>query len=94
MEVEYGCARSHQPDLMRGDVRSLLGLMTVLPFDQAAAEAGRVRAELAAADRPIGPFDSLIVGHARALVLTVVTANAAEFRRVADLSVEDWLKPR
>jgi tRNA(fMet)-specific endonuclease VapC len=92
MELEYGCARSRFPDRMRADVESLLGLMRVLPFDQSAArEAGRVRAELAAAGSPIGPFDSLIAGHARSLDLTVVTGNVAEFTRVRGLRVENWL---
>jgi tRNA(fMet)-specific endonuclease VapC len=93
MELEYGCARSRDPESMRVDVESLLGLMAVLPFDRAAArEAGRVRAELAAAGTPIGPFDSLIAGHARALDLTVVTGNAGEFSRVPRLEVENWLE--
>lgn len=55
-----------------------------------AREAGRLRAELAAAGTPIGGYDLLIAGQARARGLTVVTANTREFERVRRLSVEDW----
>jgi tRNA(fMet)-specific endonuclease VapC len=94
MELEYGSARARDPEAMRADVDSLLRLTRVLPFDRAAArEAGLVRAELAAAGMPIGPFDSLIAGHARSLALTVVTGNLAEFTRVTGLQAEDWERP-
>jgi tRNA(fMet)-specific endonuclease VapC len=67
-------------------------LIEVLPFDRAAAEdAGRVRGYLAGLGTPIGPFDSLIVGHARSRGLIVVTNNTREFSRVPGLQVEDWL---
>ena len=39
---------------------------------------------------PIGGYDLLIAGQARARGLIVVTANTREFERVAGLSVEDW----
>jgi tRNA(fMet)-specific endonuclease VapC len=91
MELEYGCARSLQPAAMRVDVESLLAMMPVLPFDRAAAaEAGRVRAELAAAGTPIGPFDSLIAGHGRSQRLILATLNAGKFSRIQGLQVADW----
>jgi len=40
---------------------------------------------------PIGPNDLLIAAQARALGLTVVTANEREFSRVPGLAVENWL---
>jgi len=39
---------------------------------------------------PIGGYDVLIAGQARARGLTLVTRNLREFGRVAGLSVEDW----
>ena len=39
---------------------------------------------------PIGPNDLLIAAQARSLGLTLVTENDGEFRRVSQLTVENW----
>jgi tRNA(fMet)-specific endonuclease VapC len=63
----------------------------IIPFEtEDAEEAGRIRADLARQGRPIGPYDALIAGQARARSLTLVTANMREFLRVEGLTVEDW----
>ena len=56
----------------------------------AASASAAIRAELARVGKPIGPYDLMIAGHARALSLTLVTRNLREFRRVRGLSVEKW----
>lgn len=64
----------------------------VVPFDASDARvAGAIRSELEAIGRPIGPYDLLIAGQARARGLTLVTANSREFLRVKDLDCEDWI---
>ncbi|MGV7243519.1 PIN domain-containing protein [Caballeronia sp. M23-90] len=63
----------------------------VLDFDtEDARHAGEVRAELALAGTPSGPYDALIAGQALARALTLITRNTREFRRVSKLNVEDW----
>jgi tRNA(fMet)-specific endonuclease VapC len=63
----------------------------VLDVDvRAARVAGAVRAELAARGTPIGPYDVLIAGQARAEDLILATGNVREFRRVKGLKVETW----
>jgi tRNA(fMet)-specific endonuclease VapC len=63
----------------------------VLPFDRDdAAKSGQVRAALAAAGTPIGPYDLLIAGQALARGLILVTRNTREFGRVAGLRIENW----
>lgn len=63
----------------------------VLEFDhEDARRAGMVRAQLADAGTPIGPYDVLIAGQALSRDMTLVTRNLPEFRRVADLRLEDW----
>ncbi|SOE68609.1 tRNA(fMet)-specific endonuclease VapC [Burkholderia sp. D7] len=63
----------------------------ILDFDpEDARRAGEVRAQLASAGTPIGPYDVLIAGQALARSLTLVTHNVREFQRVSGLSVEDW----
>ncbi|WP_217484271.1 PIN domain-containing protein [Burkholderia contaminans] len=56
-----------------------------------ARHAGAIRAHLTAAGTPIGPYDALIAGQARARRLLLVTHNVREFARVPGLQVEDWL---
>lgn len=49
-----------------------------------------IRAALETAGTPIGPLDLLIAAQARSLGATLVTANAAEFKRVKGLKVLIW----
>jgi hypothetical protein len=52
---------------------------TVVEFDEDARHAGEVRALLASRGTPIGPYDVLIAGQAKARNLTLVTHNTDEF---------------
>jgi tRNA(fMet)-specific endonuclease VapC len=92
MELEYGICRSAEPGPNRKKTESLISLLDVLPFDQtAAANAGALRASLTQLGTSIGPFDTLIAGHARSRGLVLVTNNVREFERVPGLIVENWL---
>lgn len=63
----------------------------IVSFDASDARmAGAIRTELEAAGRPIGPYDLLIAGQARAREMVLVTANSREFQRVKGLECEDW----
>jgi tRNA(fMet)-specific endonuclease VapC len=65
--------------------------LEILPFDREdARQAGEIRAQLAAAGQPVGPYDVLIAGQAMARQLVLVTHNTGEFSRIAGLVVEDW----
>jgi tRNA(fMet)-specific endonuclease VapC len=93
MELLYGAHKSqavrHNLDVIEG----LLGRLTLLDFDLDAAEhAGQVRAELAVAGTPIGPFDVMIAGHARSRGLCLVTNNEGEFARVSGLRLANWAR--
>jgi tRNA(fMet)-specific endonuclease VapC len=64
---------------------------SILDFDAADARAaGSIRALLASAGQPIGPYDILIAGQALARRLILVTRNVSEFERVEGLRVENW----
>lgn len=52
--------------------------------------AGVIRADLRRKGTPIGPYDMLIAGQARARDMTLVTRNVREFARVDGLRVEGW----
>jgi tRNA(fMet)-specific endonuclease VapC len=63
----------------------------ILEFDsEDAREAGELRAWLTLRGTPIGPYDVLIGGQARARNLVLVTRNTNEFRRVPGLKIDDW----
>jgi tRNA(fMet)-specific endonuclease VapC len=90
-ELRYGCAKKGSAKL-RTKVESVLETIPVLPLDVPVdADYGSIRAELEAAGTPIGMNDLLIGAHAYALGLTLVTGNIAEFRRIRNLNVENWL---
>lgn len=63
----------------------------VLNFDKRdAKQAGEIRASLAKKGTPIGPYDALIAGQAKARNLILITSNTREFARVPGLRVQDW----
>lgn len=92
MELIYGAEKSAAIARNLKDVEGFLARLEILDFDSAAAaHTGQIRAELANAGTPIGPYDQMIAGHARSLGLIVVTNNVAEFARVPGIRLENWV---
>lgn len=88
-ELYYGAFKSQRVEKNVSRVEALQ--FPVVEFDQEdARHAGEIRARLASKGTPIGPYDVLIAGQARARKLTLVTHNTAEFQCVSGLKVEDW----
>ncbi len=92
-ELFYGAFKSkrrqHNIDLIDG-LRFL-----VLDFDKEdARQAGELRAALAVKGTPVGPYDVLIAGQAKARKMILVTSNSNEFKRVPGLRIEDWQSPQ
>ncbi|KQU88566.1 MULTISPECIES: tRNA(fMet)-specific endonuclease VapC [unclassified Ensifer] len=91
MELIFGAEKSAMPERNLNVVEGFAARLDVLNFDRlAAAHTGQLRAELARAGKPIGPYDQLIAGHARSQGLILVTNNGREFERVPGLRLEDW----
>lgn len=91
MELVYGAERSANPDQNLRVLEGFAARIDTLSYDiGAATHTGQIRAELAAAGTPIGPYDQMIAGHARSRGLIVVTNNVQEFARVEGLRVENW----
>jgi tRNA(fMet)-specific endonuclease VapC len=91
-ELWYGVARAQNRRENTQRLRVFLsGDIQVAPFtEDDAVAAGNLRAALAAAGAPIGPYDLLIAAQALRSGATLVTANAREFARVDGLAWEDW----
>ncbi|MCP4413893.1 MAG: type II toxin-antitoxin system VapC family toxin, partial [Gammaproteobacteria bacterium] len=65
--------------------------ITILPFGlNEANESAKIRAALEKEGQPIGPYDVLIAGTARANNATLVTHNVKEFKRIKNLQITDW----
>jgi tRNA(fMet)-specific endonuclease VapC len=91
-ELDFGVARSSMPDRNRDALTAFLAPLVIHPFDATAAFVyGALRRALEADGKPIGNLDTLIAAHALSRRWTLVTHNVREFRRVAGLSIEDWL---
>lgn len=91
-ELEYGAAKSSQPERNKYALAHFLLPLEIVVFDDRAAnEYGGIRSALEREGKPIGPLDTLIAAHAKSLGLTLVTNNEREFRRVKDLNLENWL---
>lgn len=88
-ELYYGAFKSQRVEQNVARVDALQ--FSVLEFDEEdARQAGQIRAHLASKETPIGPYDMLIAGQAKARELTLVTHNTTEFQRVPGLKLEDW----
>ena len=73
-ELYYGAFKSQRVEKNVARVDALQ--FPVLEFDQEdARQAGEIRAHLASKGTPIGPYDVLIAGQAKARNLTLVTHN-------------------
>lgn len=91
MELIYGGEKSSFPAKNLAVIEGFAARLEVLRYDEdAATHTGQLRAELARAGTPIGPYDQMISGHARSKGLILVTNNLSEFVRVPGLRVEDW----
>jgi tRNA(fMet)-specific endonuclease VapC len=62
--------------------------------EEAALHYAEIRADLKRRGTMIGANDLFIAAHARALGLTLVTNNTAEFDRVPGLKLDNWTLPR
>ena len=93
-ELYYGAYRSQKIDRNLEVIRLIKRDFEILDLDDGdAREAGDIRAALAAAGTPIGPYNLLIAGQAIARSLTLVSNNVGEFSRIPKLSLEDWTLP-
>jgi len=88
-ELFFGAFKSQRTSYNLDRVEGLQ--FEVVEFDREdSRQAGAIRVMLTAAGTPIGPYDILIAGQARARDLILITRNTREFSRVEGLRIEDW----
>ncbi len=92
MELVFGAERHPDTRTLMSVIESMVARLEVWHFDEVAAiHTGEIQAELAIQGKPIGPYDAMIAGHARANGLIVITNNTKEYSRVSGLRVENWV---
>ena len=92
-EILYGLERRKSDSLWERYNTRIFPLLTVLPFDDAAArQYGPLRAHLAELGTPIEEADLMVASIALARAATLVTGNTRHFARVPGLRLENWLK--
>jgi tRNA(fMet)-specific endonuclease VapC len=93
-ELLYGVEVSQRRAQDAAALAAFLPYVEVVDFaDDAALHYAEIRADLKRRGTLIGANDLFIAAHARALGLTLVTNNTAEFERVSKLKLENWTRP-
>lgn len=88
--VEVSSRRAHDAAALA----AFLPYVDAVPFDEDATfHYAEILANLKRRGAMIGANDLIIAAHARALGLTLVTNNTAEFERVDGLTLENWTVP-
>ncbi len=91
-ELLFGLEKRGNPRGLSRVVHSFLDRMTILPWDNAAADTfAKVRVRLEKLGTPIGFADTMIGAHALSLKATLITNNLKHFQNVKGLSVENWI---
>jgi tRNA(fMet)-specific endonuclease VapC len=91
-ELNYGIAKRKSQKLT-DVVNRIIALVTVLPFDEEAAkQAGILKAKLEMAGKPSDLPDLLIAAHALTSQRILVTNNTRHFSHIKGLKIEDWTK--
>ena len=91
-ELRVGVEKSREPEKNEKFLQDALAPFAVLAFDDpASVQASKVRAHLERIGKGIGPYDTLIAGHALAIKAELITANTREFSRVPGLKIGNWV---
>jgi tRNA(fMet)-specific endonuclease VapC len=92
-ELLYGVEVSPRRAQDAAALAAFLPYVDAVDFaDDAALHYAEIRADLKRRGSLIGANELFIAAHARALGLTLVTNNTAEFARVGKLKLENWTR--
>ena len=92
-ELFYGVSKSSKPKQNFTALTQFVAPLEILAFSGEAAQYyGELRAHLEKQGTPIGSLDMLIAAHALSITSTLVTNNEKEFKRVPNLSIENWVR--
>lgn len=91
-ELEYGVAKSRSKEQNRQALVYFASAFDIIDFNDKDAELfGIIRADLSNKGQVIGPYDMQIAAQALSRNLILITNNVAEFSRVKNLKIENWV---
>ena len=91
-ELSFGVANSQRRDHNTQMLQEFVSPLEIFPYPAEAAPIyGQLRAELKKKGNLMGALDMLIAAHALYLEATLVTNNVAEFSRIPDLLIQNWI---
>lgn len=91
-ELRYGEKKKGSPQLTQ-KVEQLLNTISIIPLGpDVDFHYTVIRNDLEKKGKIIGANDMLIAAHALALNVILITDNENEFKRIPNLSVENWLE--
>lgn len=92
-ELEYGASKSRARDRNRQALIDFATPFDIIEFNDGDAEIfGILRADLERRGSVIGPYDMQIAAQAITRNLVLVTNNVAEFARIPNLKIENWVE--
>ena len=92
-ELFYGAEKSSSADKNLEAIEEFISHLDVLPYDAKASQHyGQIKAALEKKGEIIGENDIHIAAHAISQGLILVTNNLREFKRVANLALENWVE--
>ncbi len=91
-ELTFGAEKSAHGERNRARLAELARRLELVGVDHDTIRSyATVRATLERQGKPIGANDTWIAAQALAIGATLVTDNEREFRRVPELTIENWL---
>lgn len=91
-ELEYGVSKSKAREKNRQALIDFATPFDIIDFNDEDAEVfGIIRADLEKRGLVIGPYDMQIAAQAITRNLTLVTNNTAEFARIPNIKLENWV---
>jgi Predicted nucleic acid-binding protein, contains PIN domain len=91
-ELEYGASKSRAREKNRQALIDFATPFDIIEFNDNDAEVfGIIRADLEKRGLVIGPYDMQIAAQAITRDLVLVTNNTAEFSRIPNLKLENWI---
>ena len=92
-ELIYGAEKSPNVSKNLEVIEEFISHLDILPYDAKASQHyGQIKAALERKGEIIGENDIHIAAHAISQGLTLVTNNLREFKRVANLALENWVE--
>jgi tRNA(fMet)-specific endonuclease VapC len=91
-ELFYGADKSKARIKNRKVAEEFTSTFQIIPFDEKCCNNySKIRNSLEKSGTPVGPMDMLIASICLTNHLILVTNNTREFKRIAELKLENWL---